>query len=252
MKVFLKSLMIVGLLIYVTGSLFAGDKDELIYQERDNRSEGIIPKPISGYDIDLISVQANYEGRREQVNTDTVPDFYKMKFFLDEKEKVFVTLRELEYNTYYRADSFSPVKPWKTGFGNEVVLPTADVIKPLGIKMNTLGVLVRLKINKPSADEYVAPAVFYHADTPAKITGYIFHMSIAEDAKIKWKVFKKAGNEEVAQGGKAPEGGVTFAVLWNALDAPSGAYRLVINGYLLEDYQRISKVINFYHKVEVK
>src|SRR6185369_515398 len=60
-----------------------------------------------------------------------------------------------------------------------------------------LGVVARLEREGLSAVEQVAPVVFYQTQFPAKVTGYVFHFRLREDAKVKGVIYKIAGADAV-------------------------------------------------------
>ena len=75
----------IGLLCVVWGfctppQLFA--QRDLQYQKRGDRYEGIKPKPVSGYDIELISVLADYQ---ELLKGDDFPNRVMLRFYLPHK-----------------------------------------------------------------------------------------------------------------------------------------------------------------------
>src|SRR5687767_435752 len=72
---------------------------ELEYQNRGDRYEGIRPKPVSGYDIEVISVLADY-----QDSTNQVPDQLRLKFYLKSQTPVNLTVREQDYRLFYWMD----------------------------------------------------------------------------------------------------------------------------------------------------
>ena len=69
------SVALVFLLLVLPRILYA--QPELEYQNRGDHYEGIRPKPVSGYDIEVISVLADYKD-----STNQVPDQLRVKFYL--------------------------------------------------------------------------------------------------------------------------------------------------------------------------
>ena len=64
---------------------------DLEYQTRgDSWKEGVRPKPVSGYDIELISVLTDY---REPITGGSFPNQVKLRFYLDKEQPVFLTVR---------------------------------------------------------------------------------------------------------------------------------------------------------------
>lgn len=221
----------------------------LQYQNRGNRHEGIKLKPVSGYDIELISVRTDYT---EQANR--VPDTFKLRFYLNQDSDVYLTVRELEYREYYWMDKVKPQKPWKKGFQNEFEWPTQEVIRQLDrLKMYDLGVVARLEREEPSKAEQVAPVIFYFSQLPDTIKGYLFTLKTNGDAHLTCSVYKEGEKDPVfTQIFRRQRGGRPFTVRWESSKASEGFYRLVVNGYFLTTNDRINQIVHFYHKPIVK
>jgi hypothetical protein len=155
-------LLVVGLV--VVSSSTANAQDVLDYQRRANRYEGIRPKPVSGFDIELLSAQVDFADNRE-----TLGERFHVRFFLKQPANVHLVVRELDYQHHYWLDKVVPKSPWQAGFGNVFEWSTADVMQRLGdLRISDLGVMARLGRDNPSATEEVAPAVFYESQFPTK------------------------------------------------------------------------------------
>jgi len=226
-------------------------QDALDYQKRANRFEGVRAKPVSGFDIELLAAQVDYLD-----NPDKLGERFHVRFFLKRPGEVYLVVRELDYQHYYWLDKVAPRSPWQPGFGNEFDWPTTDVVQRLGdLRISDLGVVARLGRENPSAIEEVAPALFYQSQFPDKVEGYVFRFRIREDAKLKGAIYKEGGGEPVfvrdlgRQLGDRP-----FAFKWDAASshAAEGVYKLVLSGYLLDTNQKISQVVQFYHRPVVK
>ena len=100
---------------------------EMEYRDRGDRYEGVKQRPVSGYDIEVISVLIDHKETATQL-----PDWFKLKFFLEQSYDVYITVRELDYKYYYWMDKVRPPKPWQQGFSNDFSWPTREVIKQLG------------------------------------------------------------------------------------------------------------------------
>ena len=74
---------------------------DLQYQQRGDRYEGVKPKPVSGYDIELISVLADYQEPHEG---EGFPKRVTLRFYLAGDDAVHLTVRELDYRAYYWLD----------------------------------------------------------------------------------------------------------------------------------------------------
>jgi hypothetical protein len=226
-------------------------QDEMQYQRRSNRYEGIKQKPVSGFDIELLSARVDFNDSPRQLS-----ERLHVRFFLEQPAPVHIVVRELDYKYFYWLDRVVPQSPWRTGYGNVFDWPTSDVVRQLdGLSISDLGVVARLEREGPSAVEQVAPVVFYQTQFPAKVTGYIFHFRLREDAKVKGAIYKMSAVDAVfAQDLGKQRGNRPFAFKWDLTSSPAseGMYKLVITGYLLATNDPVSQVVQFYHKADIK
>lgn len=226
----------------------AWTQDPLQYQKRANRFEGLKAKPVSGFDIELLSARVDYSDAPEQLG-----DRFHARFYLDKPSDVYVVVRELDYKHFYWLDKIIPSAPWQAGFGNEFDWPTRDVVAQLDdMRISDLGVVARLGRETPSATERVAPVLFYQTQFPTKANGYAFHFRLREDAKIKGTIYKANGELVVAEDLGKQRGARPFVVKWDAGAASEGEYKLVLSGYLLSNSDPVSQVVQFYHRPAVK
>jgi len=242
-------IVVLGLLALHASIAGWGQSSSQEYQKRPGRYEGIKPKPVAGYDLELLSARADYTEP-----ADLMPDRLKIRFYLDSPSDVFLYVRELDYKYYYWLDKVQPAAPWAAGFNNVFEWPSGDVLKQLDpLQMYDLGVIVRLGHSEPAAIEHVAPAIFYHSSVPARVSGYLFSFRINGAAHIIASVFgtdKQAPVFREVYPRKA--GGASFTVRWNASRAPAGVYRLVIGGWFSDTNQPISQTVTFFHQPVVR
>lgn len=221
----------------------------LQYRSRGNRFEGIRPKPVSGFDIELLSARVDYKEEGMQI-----PERFKVKVYLEWPSEVHLTVRELDYKYYYWMDKVQPAKPWQPGFDNVFDWPTREVIQQLGkINMYDLGVVARLGNTNPSIVERVAPAIFYHSQLPANVEGYVFTFKTNGHTRLTCEVYEQEGVKPVfTHNIHRQPGGSAFTVRWDSSQAAEGGYRLVVRGFFLEDNRRINQTVSFYHQPAVK
>ena len=240
-----------GVMVLLAGmALCASAQEELRYQRRADRFEGIKPKPVSGFDIELLSALVDYRDKPERLG-----ERFHIRFFLPRSEEVYIVVRELDYRHYYWLDRVKPSTGWKAGFDNVFDWPTSDVLKPLGVQISELGVVARLKRERPSAIENVAPVMFYQSQFPTRVPGYVFHFRLREDAKIRGAIYREAGGDPIVSLDLGRQrGGRPFWVKWDAtsVPAPEGVYRLVVSGYLLSSNDPVSQVVEFYHRPQIQ
>ena len=221
---------------------------DLQYQQRGDRYEGIKPKPVSGYDIELISVLADYQEPHEAGG---FPKRVTLRFYLAGDEAVHLTVRELDYRAYYWLDRVQPAEPWKSGFQNVFTWPTDPVLSQLSPKLELyeIGALIRLHTATSSTIENVAPAVLYHTEPPAQVEGYRFTMKTGEDARLIATIIQQdSGQEMDVQKFRRKRAGRPFTIQWDAKAVPPGSYALKITGFSLSTNQSITKEVHFYHQ----
>ncbi len=93
---------------------------DLKYQDRGNRYEGIKGSPVSDR-VELISALIDYNE-----DSGPLPEKFKLRFYLSEQSKVFVTVRELDNRRNYWMDRIRPSTAWHRGFGNQFEWPTQE------------------------------------------------------------------------------------------------------------------------------
>lgn len=221
-------------------------ESSLVYQNRGDRFEGVRPKPVSGYNIELISVLADYQEPASQL-----PDHLRVGFYLQRQTPVHLTVREQDYRLYYWLDRVKPTKEWQAGSVNEYMWPTEPVLGQLDQKFNPyeLGILVRLGRDTPAENEEIAPAILYHANPPERVNGYLFTMKTNGDARLSCKVLRGKGQTELmTQAFRRLPGGQPFTVRWNTKSAQEGHYSLVCSGYFLDTNEALRQSVRFFHR----
>jgi hypothetical protein len=228
-------------ILWATGS-FA--ETALEYQRRVHRYEGIKPKPVSGYDIELISLLVDY---REEATP--LIDQFKVKFYLKKSIEVNLIVRELDPRYFYLMDRVSLDQPWQSNSWNTFKWPTGEVIKHLeGIRIYDLGVVARLGKPVPGKVERVAPVAFYHSKPPPEIPGYLFTFKTSGDAHLSFRIYKEGETTALFQTFRKPRGGRAFTIRWDSSAELEGTYKLVINGYFLDTNDPIGQIVYFYHQ----
>jgi len=221
----------------------------LQYRSRGNRYEGVKPRPVSGYDIELISARVDYMEEAIQM-----PDRLKVSFYLGRPSQVHLIVRELDYKSYYWLDKVQPPKPWQAGFRNVFEWSTRDVIQQLAVlQMYDLGVVARLGKPEPSKVERVAPVILYHSQLPATINAYLFSFKTSGDARLTCSIYNEGGSEPLfIHVFRRQRGGRPFTVRWPTPTAGEGFYKLVVSGYFLDTNDPIQQTVSFYHQPVVK
>lgn len=235
------------LLVAVAGTVMADDR--LKYQKRGNRSEGTRDQLVAGFHVDLLSVRVGFEELADKLG-----ERLRLRFYLPEAVPAHITVREVENRYYYWLDNVQPKTPWQKGFGNEFDWPTNEVMAQLGdLTLNDLGALVRLGSNEPNAKERVAPAILYQSKLPAQVQRYEFTFKLREDSNITVQVLNEIDKQVVFSKKLDRQlGGEPLRIEWNAAQAPAGAYRLVLSGYVRSNNERVSQEVFFYHQPTVQ
>ena len=237
----------VAALLLAALPLLAQYDPALQYQNRGNRFEGLKPKPVSGYDIEVLSALIDY--REPSLKW---PETLRLRFYLPAAEPVFVTVRQPRPKTaYYWLDKISPPSPWRPRAFNEFTWPTAPVLRNLtSVTLDDLGVVVRLHQQDPSKRETIAPAALFHTQPPQTVDGYRFTFKTNGTAHVTCKIYR--GDKEVHQRPKNRErAGSPFTVSWESQGQPEGEYRLALSGYF-DDNTPLAKEVVFYHRASWK
>ena len=221
-----------------------GDVTDLQYQDRGDRLEGLRAKPVSGYDIALLSATVDY---REP--SDGWPEKLRIGFYLPEGDEVFVTARLLRPRANYWLDKVRPTSPWCPGEFNEFILETTILAQLSSVGVADLGVVVR-RHESPRQSEIVAPAIVYHSRMPPEVAGYRFTFRTNATARIECTLFRDQ-TEVYVRPLKLERAGSPFAVRWVSSDPSDGWYRLVLSGYFESDNAPLGKEVRFFHRSEL-
>ncbi len=239
---------VLALAVFLTAlPLLAQYDPALQYQNRGNRFEGLRPKPVSGYDVELLSALVDV---REPGSA--WPPTLRLKFYLPAGDPVFVIVRQPRPKTaYYWLDQVKPPAPWRPGAFNEIDWPTAPVLQKLaGLAPDDLGAVVRLRRPEPSKQETIAPAALYHTRPPATASGYRFTFKTNGAAQVTCRIYR--GEKQVYQRPQNREkAGSPFTLIWATRGQPDGEYRLQLSGYF-DDNTPIGKEVVFYHRASWK
>jgi hypothetical protein len=177
----------------------------------------------------------------------------RIRFFLRDAERVFVTVRDLGYR-YYWLDQLRPRTPWRAGFGNLFEWPTSEVLKKLaGLGLYDLGVVARIGTGEEQLEERVAPVLLYHREGPQNVGGYLFSARTNTPATLTCTIYPAGVNRPTfEQALPRVRAGNIFTCRWNAASASEGAYRLVISGYSLDTSNDLKRIVDFYHRPAVR
>ena len=231
---------VVGLAILGVAAVAWASSGPLDYRLRTDRYEGVLPKPISGYGIELLGAMV------ESQQGAALPETLALSFFLPSQEAAYITVREREPRKYYWLDRLYP-NQWRGGTTNVFRWPASEVLQPLGLATDELVALARLSADAPQGYERVAP-VFLGASPGTEIGAYRFTLKLRSTSMLSYQLYGPGTTEPIVseprrrRAGRAP-----FQVRWNVQDAPEGLYRLVFEGFVLEGQAPLDLTVDFYH-----
>jgi hypothetical protein len=218
--------------------------DPLAYGARAGRWEGVRSRPVSGYDVELLGAMVESEQA-----TAGVPDEMAVLFFLDGQEDVYLTVRERDPLEYYWLDRVVPPKGWRGRTVNQFAWPSGDVLRPLGLAPSELVALARLGRDTPARRERVAPVIFPAVLRPQTVSRYRFVFKTNGAAMLRHSVYGP-GSDEPLLASEAPTrrpGGAAFDVRWDAGGLPEGRYRVVLEGYFVNNNAPVVQEVEFFH-----
>lgn len=223
---------------------------ELEYQERGDYFEGVKPRPVSGFDIEVLSALVDYKEAASRL-----PDRLRVRFYLDKKSDVHMIVRELDTSLFYWLDKVRPAHSWRDGSYNEFVWPTDKVLQRLDDKLDIykLGVLVRVGQPTPARVERLAPALLYHSTVPDSIPGYLFTMKTNGDARLSCSIYREGKSDPLTtETFTRAYAGLSFTVHWDARGERDGDYTLVCKGFFLDTSEKLEQVISFHHLMRAR
>jgi len=215
----------------------------LEYQDRGDRYEGLKLKPLSASTIELISATTEYADGNQ------IPDYLRLRFYLDQENTPFITVRELEPKHFYWMDKIRPHEPWRGGAENEFAWPTKDVIVHLnGLRPSDLAIVARLDRPLASAEERVVPVALYHTHVPTSIRSYIFGFRSSGFASVGVAVSSDRALTTKPLIQKRAWPNRPFTISWDGANHPEGWYKLLLDGRFPDNGQTVRQSVSFYHK----
>lgn len=238
----------------VIGAQTNSRAEDLRYKSRYKpaRYEGIVPNPVSGYDVELLSARVFDASQK----LDSLPETLKVGLATRAAlaGKVDLVVRELENKSYYRLDKVS--HDWSSGaFG----WSSGDVLRGLGgLTMADLGVVAWFdpqqtsEARAPSRSDWIIPVMFYGQAEPRKVSGYLFALKLAAPAHVTCEI------AQVLDAGKKltlhqeefrnRPGQLPLTFVWADAKAPAGDYRLIVSGSFANGKRIAPYVVNFKHE----
>ncbi len=209
------------------------------YQDRGDRHEGTVNRPIRALDVDLLAAYAEPAASVAGSGNVTLS-------FLPESvdSGVTIVVRERFPRKNYKLDQVVPPRPWRAKAVNTFTWPAADVLGPLSLAPRDLLPLVRLGPAR-QGEEPVAPVRWSAGGGP--VNGYRFVFAVDSRAETRhWVLDPRGGGSGktvfVERSPRTP-----FEVTWSAAGQPEGTYRLVLEGFFVETNMRFNRKVRFFH-----
>lgn len=225
---------------------------EKLYKEYAGvRFEGQQAIPYGAPDLELISFMGYRENLEEDKRYNLKVGFY---FPYTEKDSLYIVARELE-----KTKKFYFMRPMKKTWLKDKwqqfsQWPTKDVIEPLKIRVNRIGLVGRLNLEKEGSGKIVPLHLFY-SDLPDSIISYTLHFKPKEDLRsLTFKIIDIRNNRIIESREIIKLSGQEIHTIKFDLSKKNrGFYRIVLDGKLKYDptigpYREYT----FYHNPVVK
>jgi len=239
-------------IVFLASTLLSNDalsQNELNYSLRGGlRYEGVIKEPVSAR-FTLVSATLG----REKWSKNQNPSKLNIRFYSPSKTKANIRVTEINRFASYRLDAVQ--SNWSEGWNRFGPWPTSDVIKPLGLEANNLGITVT-ESESPNDSGQLFPAILFEKKIPSLLEEYTFIVRSSTGlSPLAWSLFRIEGgrNLKVASESsyieKLPAGN-PFDIRIRAKALVEGYYKLRIKGELvsLDQEAIVRKTYIFYHK----
>jgi hypothetical protein len=215
------------------------------YKERENRREGReCIAPMSAPDLQLVSCIAYREKTERNSDVDL-----KIRFYLEKDTTVFITAKELNSRYFYK---MSPIRTrWLSGWNEFGPWPTGDVLRPLGLLLNDIGLTGRICTKYQIGSGRIAPLIIYHSGLPEKISRYQFYfISIQDLEEVTYKIYENDRDSPFYTDKISMElyGGVPFPITVDLSDNNEGLIRMVLDCKYKNRVGGPQRTYTFYHK----
>jgi len=243
----MRFLTLLGLLLSIT--LFQKEtflEDPYEYQDHGNRNEGRRAIGIGAPDLELLS----FVGYKEEIEPESSV-VLKIKFYLQRDSFFYITAKELKVRHFYLMKP--NMNQWQKGWQEFAPWPTKDVLRPIRLSIDHLGIVGRLHHDRIGSGE-IAPLIIYHSRLPSKLQSYILYLTSKEDLrKLDYKLFKEDENEPVIQHQiRNLFGGVPFSINLDLSSFTVGYYKLQLDGRYKNKFGGPHRSYTFYHNPRVR
>ncbi len=200
--------------------------DHLRYTKRGNRYEGTVELPIAG--APALEVLSFLRGRRSIA---PMPNGeITLRFYLPPNavSVVNVESRELVADRFYE---MRPVRTkWDPGWNAFSPWPVRDVLQPLGVRLDNLGVLASSPTTSTAYRELVPVDPAGSASADSRGSYYFYFRTRYDLRKADWSVRAASASSDLRHGTlRATSGGAPAVIQFDLGDAPDGYYHLYID-----------------------
>lgn len=248
-----KTLFLLSLLLFITlsaTSFTAFASEEYKYKQRSKRMEGLKKVPSRGRGISLLSFVA-YREPLSLFDSSVL----RIRFFLPQPSEVYITAVELRRH----GSSHYQMKPlqtsWNSGWQEFHSWPTKEVLQPLKIPLNEVGIIARLETDRPGSGT-IAPIVLYEGEGnyPIESGTYKLHLLPKNTlSRVDYSVIRVTDSKSVISNRlQNLAANVPFVVNFNLSGHESGNYRLLINSKEWGRTRGPSREYLFYHRRQLR
>lgn len=220
----------------------AVSQDPHEYKIRGTRMEGRDRKPVSAPGLELLS----FVGYKEKIDLAKEVNL-KIRFYLLKDTSVYITAKELNIREFYK---MKPLQiQWSKGWQEFGPWPTKEVLKPLQLSLNKLGIIGRVRSNDRIGSGEIAPLIIYGNQLPEYIRQYTLHFIPNQDLKkVEYKLYM-LGEEKPIKRERIMEqfGGVPFSITIDLTNQDKGLYKLVLDCKYKNRIGGPQRTYTFYH-----
>lgn len=241
-KIRLKIIFPLLILIFLSFKVYQDDRYK--YSERKGRMEGLRKVPTDAFDLDLISFIAY----RENFSLQSTKHL-NIKFFLENNDNVYITAVNLtgEGRSNYQ------MKPLKTyynsGWQEFNSWPIGDVIKPLGINPNNIGIIAKKSFDRPGSG-IIVPIILYENNYPEQQDKYTIHLLPKNTLSyINYWVISIDDNHVIVPEDELTNkpANIPFKISFSLKGQKKGKYKLMISTEELGSTVGPDRYFEFYH-----
>jgi hypothetical protein len=233
---------LLALAVFVPASTSAVD-DDYNYRQHGNRMEGLRRIPTSGSDVDLLSFIAC----RERISTQGGANL-RIGFYVPSAGAVHLIATEIGRHgpSHYQMRPLQ--KTWDAGWQEFGPWPTTDVLVPLGIPLESIGVVARVGTESEGSGA-ITPVALYANSRPTDCATYSMWLLPTNTlSTLDVVVASAAGHIFHRDRLLALPANAPFQVTFSLKAAPDGEYRAFLDGRELDRTTGPARRFTFHHQ----